>query len=113
VTPQMEHVITNTVRTTRPEDIRWTEVSTVHSGLMLSSDGVHHVLAESVIHSVLVQPRAAIATPLAACLVDTALRLGGRDNASAVVAEHSSTPHLPTPRTSGRRSTGPKPVSQR
>jgi serine/threonine protein phosphatase PrpC len=112
-TPRMEHVITNTVRTTLPEDIRWTEVNTVHSGLMLSSDGVHRVLAESVIHSVLVQPRAAIATPLAACLVDTALRLGGRDNASAVVAEHSSTPHLPTPRTPGHRGTGPKSVSQR
>lgn len=79
-TPRMEHVVTTSVRTTRPDEIGTTEV--VGGGLLLTSDGVHKVLPPSTIDAILADPSGG-----AAALVAAAIELGGRDNATALFVE--------------------------
>jgi serine/threonine protein phosphatase PrpC len=80
VTPRMEHVVTTSVRTTKPEEIGTAETSS--AGLLLTSDGVHKPLTSSGIRAVLARPGTG-----AADLVDAALARGGSDNATALYVE--------------------------
>ncbi|WP_020661033.1 PP2C family protein-serine/threonine phosphatase [Amycolatopsis benzoatilytica] len=78
--PRMEHLVTTSVRTARPEEIGTT--STTSGGLLLTSDGVHKVLPPATIDSILADPARG-----ASALVATAIALGGRDNATALFVE--------------------------
>ncbi|MFI5588188.1 PP2C family protein-serine/threonine phosphatase [Amycolatopsis sp. NPDC051758] len=80
VTPRMEHVVTTSVRTTKPEEIGTAE--TTSAGLLLTSDGVHKPLTGTGIRAVLAQPGTG-----AAELVAAALARGGSDNATALYVE--------------------------
>ncbi|MGW5717517.1 PP2C family protein-serine/threonine phosphatase [Amycolatopsis sp. NPDC003865] len=80
VTPRMEHVVTTSVRTAKPEEIGTAE--TTSAGLLLTSDGVHKPLASTGIRAVLARPGTG-----AAELVEAALARGGSDNATAVYVE--------------------------
>lgn len=80
VTPRMEHVVTTSVRTAKPDEIGTAETSS--TGLLLTSDGVHKPLAAGGIRAVLTRPGAG-----AAELVDAALARGGSDNATALYVE--------------------------
>lgn len=79
-TPRMEHMVTTSVRTTKPEEIGTAE--TPSAGLLLTSDGVHKPLTGSGIRAVLAQPGTG-----AAELVAAALSRGGSDNATAIYVE--------------------------
>ncbi|MCR6483406.1 serine/threonine protein phosphatase [Amycolatopsis sp. OK19-0408] len=93
VTPRMEHVVTTSVRTTKPAEIGTVETSS--AGLLLTSDGVHKPLTGSGIRAVLAQPGQG-----AAELVEAALARGGSDNATALYVEPleavSTTVRFPT-----------------
>jgi protein phosphatase len=82
-TPRMEHMVTNSVRRTSPEQIGQAEVRPGGS-LLLSSDGLHKTVSPQTIQAVLAEPGG---TPhdRVATLVDTAMLLGGHDNATALV----------------------------
>jgi protein phosphatase len=82
--PRTEHVVTTSVRTVRPERIGTTRTSVANGRLLLCSDGVHKILSPTALHRILDQPEAA-----ASSLVDAAITLGGRDNATALVVEHT------------------------
>jgi protein phosphatase len=84
-TPRMEHIVTNTVRTTTTDQIGWTQVRTTGSGLLLATDGVHKVVPATAMHRELT----AAARP-AQALIEAASTLGGRDNASAAVIDWSA-----------------------
>lgn len=93
-TPRMEHIVTNTVRTTTTDKIGWTQIRTAGSGLLLSTDGVHKIVPAATMHRELTQ-----AEQPAHALTDAAAALGGRDNASAIVIDwtgHRSTSATPT-----------------
>ncbi|GAA3439088.1 hypothetical protein [Kutzneria kofuensis] len=91
-TPRMEHIVTNTVRTTSTDQIGWTQVRTNGSGLLLATDGVHKVVPAIAMHRELTTS----ARP-AQALTDAAGALGGRDNASAVVVDWSAVRREPPP----------------
>ncbi|MET0235553.1 MAG: protein phosphatase 2C domain-containing protein [Kibdelosporangium sp.] len=80
-TPRMEHVVTNSLRSTSAERIGTATVSNMKS-LMLSSDGVHKVLSPETIQAVLAETGTTVLTRVST-LVETAMVLGGRDNATA------------------------------
>ena len=80
--PKTEHVVTTSVRTVRPDRIGTTRTSVANGRLLLCSDGVHKVVPPASLRRLLDQPAAADE------LVAAALRLGGRDNATALVVEH-------------------------
>jgi protein phosphatase len=86
VTPRMEHLVTTSIRTVRPERIGTTRTSIGVGRLLLCSDGVHKSLSGIDIRTILDQPAGAEHT--AELLVDMALGVGGRDNATALVVEH-------------------------
>nr|CTQ96588.1 Serine/threonine protein phosphatase [Kibdelosporangium sp. MJ126-NF4] len=92
-TPRMEHVVTNSLRATSEERIGRTTVTGVQS-LLLSSDGVHKVVATEVIQGVLAE-QGTTALSRVSTLVDTAMLLGGTDNATAVLVTTVST--IPAP----------------
>jgi protein phosphatase len=79
-TPRMEHMVTTSVRTTKPHEIGTSEV--VGGGLLLTSDGVHKVLPPATIDELLGDPGRG-----AAALVETAIAIGGSDNATALFVE--------------------------
>jgi protein phosphatase len=79
-TPRMEHMVTTSVRTTKPGEIGTSEV--VGGGLLLTSDGVHKVLPPATIDELLADPARS-----AAALVETAIAIGGSDNATALFVE--------------------------
>ena len=79
-TPSMEHVVTTSVRTTRPDEIGTAEVT--GGGLLLTSDGVHKPLKGHAIREILVQPGRG-----ASDLVEAAIAQGGSDNATAIFVE--------------------------
>ncbi|MFI9383743.1 PP2C family protein-serine/threonine phosphatase [Kutzneria sp. NPDC052558] len=91
-TPRMEHIVTNTVRTTSTDQIGWTQVRTNGSGLLLATDGVHKVVPAIAMHRELTT-----AARPAQALIDAATALGGRDNASAVVIDWSAARREPPP----------------
>ncbi|WP_020666336.1 PP2C family protein-serine/threonine phosphatase [Amycolatopsis nigrescens] len=78
-TPRMEHMVLTSVRTAGDREIGTTELRG-DAGLLLTSDGVHKTLAPAAIGEILTQPGRA-----AAALVETAITLGGTDNATAIV----------------------------
>ncbi len=80
VTPRMEHVVTTSVRTTKPHEIGTAEVT--GGGLLLTSDGVHKPLTGSAIRAILADPAHG-----AAELVAAAIAHGGSDNATALYVE--------------------------
>lgn len=82
-TPRMEHVVTNSLRTTSEERVGRASVTGVQS-LLLSSDGVHKVVSLEVIEGVMAE-RDTTALSRVSTLVDTAMLLGGKDNATAVL----------------------------
>ncbi|MGQ0839997.1 PP2C family protein-serine/threonine phosphatase [Actinokineospora sp.] len=83
-TPRMEHVVTTSVRTVRPAGIGQAGTGSV-GRLLLSTDGVHKTLGMIGIKTVLADEQAV--GHAAETLVDTAHRLGGRDNATALVVD--------------------------
>lgn len=86
VTPRMEHLVTTSVQTARPEWIGTTRTSVSVGRLLLCSDGVHRSLSAHDIRAVLDRPVGPDVT--ARLLVDTALEHGGRDNSTALVVDH-------------------------
>jgi protein phosphatase len=80
-TPRMEHVVTNSLRTTSAERIG-TATVTGFKSLLLSSDGVHKVVSPQTIQAVLAETGATTLTRVST-LVETAMVLGGNDNATA------------------------------
>jgi serine/threonine protein phosphatase PrpC len=83
--PRLEHVVTTSVRTTRPEEIGTAE--THSGGLVLTSDGVHKALTAEKIREVLAQP-----LNTASALVEAAIAAGGSDNATTILVEPPSAP---------------------
>jgi serine/threonine protein phosphatase PrpC len=82
-TPRMEHVVTNSLRTTSAERIGTATVAGFKS-LLLSSDGVHKVVSPETLQAVLAESGATTLSRVST-LVDTAMVLGGKDNATALV----------------------------
>lgn len=80
--PRMEHLVTTSVRTVRPHQVGSTEIRGAGT-LVLTSDGVHKVLTSAQLRTVL----AAQPAQPARALVDAAIRLGGSDNATAMVID--------------------------
>ena len=91
-TPRMEHIVTNTVRTTTTDQIGWTQIRTAGSGLLLASDGVHKVVPVTAMHRELTT-----AQRPAQALIEASTALGGRDNASAIVIDWSAARREPPP----------------
>ncbi|MDQ0376448.1 PP2C family protein-serine/threonine phosphatase [Amycolatopsis thermophila] len=86
-TVRMEHLVTTSVRTARPEEFG--DAETVGpAGLLLTSDGVHKALTRAAMAELLRVPSNG-----AQALVDAALAAGGQDNATALMAEFA--PSLP------------------
>lgn len=86
-TPAMDHLVTTSVRTARPEEFGSAE-AVRPAGLLLTSDGVHKRLARATMAELLRLP-----SNSAQALVDAALAAGGHDNATALMAELA--PRLP------------------
>jgi PPM family protein phosphatase len=79
--PRMEHVVTNSLRTTRPDQIGQVTARNCTT-ILLSSDGVHKTVTPQTIEAILVEPGTSTHDRVAT-LVDTAMVLGGQDNATA------------------------------
>ncbi|MFD4249517.1 MULTISPECIES: PP2C family protein-serine/threonine phosphatase [Amycolatopsis] len=80
-TPRMEHLVTTSVRTARPEEFGHA-VAVGPAGLLLTSDGVHKVLTRAAMAELLRVP-----SNSAHALVDAVLAAGGHDNATALMAD--------------------------
>jgi protein phosphatase len=78
--PHMEHMVTTSVRTANAHEVGTAE--THADGLLLTSDGVHKTLTAATMLDILAQPEHA-----ATALVETAIALGGSDNATALLVE--------------------------
>jgi serine/threonine protein phosphatase PrpC len=83
--PRLDHLVTTSARTTRPVDIGHATTGSSRGRLLLSTDGVHKRLEMVDIKATLVG--VATAGIAAEALVDSALRSGGSDNATAVVVD--------------------------
>ena len=90
VQPRMEHLVTTSVKTVKPEWIGTTTTSVAAGRLLLCSDGVHRTLSAHDIQDVLDQPVCPDAA--AELLVERALEHGGRDNSTALVLDHGAVP---------------------
>lgn len=86
-TPRMEHMVTTSVQTVKPDRIGVTRTGLAAGRLLLCSDGVHKSLSVSDIRAVLDQPFGP--ETAARLLVDRALYYGGRDNSTALVVDHA------------------------
>jgi serine/threonine protein phosphatase PrpC len=80
-TPRMEHVVTNSLRTTQPGQIGLVTARDCTS-ILLTSDGVHKTVSPHTIEAVLAETGTS-AHDRVSTLVDTAMVLGGQDNATA------------------------------
>ncbi|WP_235926030.1 PP2C family protein-serine/threonine phosphatase, partial [Actinokineospora pegani] len=80
-TPRMEHIVTTSVRTARRGQVGTARVAEP-TMLVLTSDGVHKSLGESVMTRLL-----RYSTAPAAALVEAATAAGSTDNATALVVE--------------------------
>ncbi|MET0134650.1 MAG: serine/threonine protein phosphatase [Kibdelosporangium sp.] len=87
-TPRLEHVVTNSLRQTSTEQIGFAEVQG-YSSVLLSSDGLHKTVSVETIQAVLAEEGT---TTLArvSTLVETAMMLGGQDNATACLVRSGS-----------------------
>jgi PPM family protein phosphatase len=88
VSPGMDHVVTTSVRTADPGVIGRGQVALPAGRLLLCSDGVHKTLPAGRLRAIL--DRAATPADAAADLVDSAHRLGGQDNATALVVDRAA-----------------------
>ncbi|GAB3877036.1 hypothetical protein GCM10029964_025320 [Kibdelosporangium lantanae] len=79
--PRMEHVVTNSLRTTRPDQIGLAHARNCTS-VLLTSDGVHKAVAPQTIEAVLAEAGTSTLARVS-ILVDTATVLSGTDNATA------------------------------
>jgi PPM family protein phosphatase len=79
VTPRMEHLVTTSIRTVRPDRIGTSRTGLANGRLLLCSDGVHKSLSTQDLRAV-----------IAELLVDAAVSNGGRDNATALVIDHTT-----------------------
>ncbi|MGO4613889.1 PP2C family serine/threonine-protein phosphatase [Nocardia sp. 2YAB30] len=84
--PRMNHLVTTSARTVRPADIGYAATGSSTGRLLLSTDGVHKPLGIATIKSLLADGNTT--GTIANTLVDTALRTGGTDNATALVADY-------------------------
>jgi serine/threonine protein phosphatase PrpC len=85
VTPRMEHLVTTSMRTARPDRVGRTSTSTSTGRLLLCSDGVHKVLDVIRLRALLDASRPP--AEVAAAMVREAYAAGGRDNATALVVD--------------------------
>ncbi|MFC9434210.1 PP2C family protein-serine/threonine phosphatase [Nocardia sp. NPDC057030] len=83
--PRLDHVVITSARTVRAADIGTATTGSSTGRLLLSTDGVHKRLDIATIKAVLADE----ASPANAAdtLVDSALRTGGTDNTTALVAD--------------------------
>ncbi|MEO6082309.1 MAG: protein phosphatase 2C domain-containing protein [Umezawaea sp.] len=84
-TPRMEHVVTNSVRLSKPTTIGLAHAPRGPGRLVLTTDGVHGRLSHEGLRQVV--SGAGDTGTTAALLVATALRAGGTDNATALVVD--------------------------
>ncbi|HWO62616.1 MAG TPA: protein phosphatase 2C domain-containing protein [Umezawaea sp.] len=84
-TPRMEHVVTNSVRLSKPATIGLAHAPRGAGRLVLTSDGVHGRLTAEGFR--LIVAGAGDPGTTSALLVATALRAGGTDNATALVID--------------------------
>ncbi|HEX3791809.1 MAG TPA: protein phosphatase 2C domain-containing protein [Pseudonocardiaceae bacterium] len=84
--PQLEHMVTTSVRTVVPDRIGHARTSLRPGRLLLCSDGVHKPLPVGELRDLLDRP--AEPAQVAGFLVAGALRFGGTDNATALVVDH-------------------------
>ncbi|MGK8558628.1 PP2C family protein-serine/threonine phosphatase [Nocardia gipuzkoensis] len=82
---RMGHVVTTSVRTVRPDEIGYASTGASTGRLLLSTDGVHKRLGIATIKALLAE--GGTIETVASTLVDTALRAGGTDNATALVVD--------------------------
>lgn len=80
-TPRMEHVVTNSLRTTRSDQIG-TAYARNCTKILLSSDGLHKTLSPGTIEAVLAESGTTTLCQVST-LVETAALLGAKDNATA------------------------------
>ncbi len=88
VQPRMEHVVTTSVRTVKPEWVGTTRTSVATGRLLLCSDGLHRSLFAHEIQHVLDEPFAP--DTVTHLLVDQALERDGKDNCTVLVVDHGS-----------------------
>jgi serine/threonine protein phosphatase PrpC len=86
--PRMEHVVTNSLRTTRPDQIGHVTARNCTT-ILLSSDGVHKTVAPQTIEAILAESETTTHNQVST-LVDTAMVLGGQDNATACLVTTAS-----------------------
>jgi protein phosphatase len=82
-TPRMEHVVTNSLRHTRPDQIGVVTARNC-STILLSSDGVHKTVSPQIIEGILAETDTTARTRVST-LVDTAILMGATDNSTALV----------------------------
>ncbi|MEU7143747.1 serine/threonine protein phosphatase [Nocardia sp. NPDC046473] len=83
--PRLDHIVFTSARTVRPADIGTATTGSSTGRLLLSTDGVHKRLDMASIKAILAEEKSpAIAVDT---LVDGALRAGGTDNTTALVAD--------------------------
>jgi protein phosphatase len=87
-TPHMEHIVTTSVRTAGADEIGTAESH--GGGLLLTSDGVHKALSSATMRDLLTQPERS-----ATALVETAMAVGGSDNATAILVDPPGGPSGP------------------
>ncbi|PXX71096.1 serine/threonine protein phosphatase PrpC [Nocardia tenerifensis] len=83
--PRLDHVVITSARTVRPADIGLATTGSSAGRLLLSTDGVHKRLDMPAIKAI-VADESSVARA-ADTLVDSALRTGGTDNTTALVAD--------------------------
>ncbi|WP_217441204.1 PP2C family protein-serine/threonine phosphatase [Nocardia barduliensis] len=83
--PRMGHLVTTSARTVRPDEIGYAVTGSSTGRLLLSTDGVHKPLGIAAVKAILAEGDTAHA--IANALVDDALLVGGRDNATALVVD--------------------------
>jgi PPM family protein phosphatase len=82
-TPRMEHVVTNSLRNTRPDQIGLVTARNCTS-ILLTSDGVHKTLSPDLIEGILAETGTSALTRVST-LVETAIVMGATDNSTALL----------------------------
>lgn len=100
-TPRMEHMVTTSVSTTRPDEIG-TAWAKSRSGLLLTSDGVHKTLPVKSLWSALREPDRA-----ATSLVKSAISAGSTDNTTALVIMDALAADIPRQNSGVASDSGP------
>jgi serine/threonine protein phosphatase PrpC len=82
-TPRMEHVVTNSLRHTRRDQIGLVTARNC-TAILLSSDGVHKTVSSQIIEGILAETDTTAHTRVST-LVDTAMLMGATDNSTALM----------------------------